>query len=134
MPQKEKLKGRFHLPYVNSKFIFPVLFLGGLAGFYFWQPQFFHNILEWSDPAEGEFRLSVTVYILINFVLVYLSFTKNLNLIPLLGLSSCLYLLTGMTHNNWFWFLLWFAIGLIIYFCYGVKHSKLEQDLNGDLK
>lgn len=134
MPQKEKLKGRFHLPYVNSKFIFPVLFLGGLAGFYFWQPGFFHNILEWSDPAEGEFRLSVTVYILINFVLVYLSFTKNLNLIPLLGLSSCLYLLTGMTHNNWFWFLLWFAIGLIIYFCYGVKHSKLEQDLNGDLK
>lgn len=134
MPQKEKLKGRFHLPYVNSKFIFPVLFLGGLAGFYFWQPQFFHNLLEWSDPAEGEFRLSVTVYILINFVLVYLSFTKNLNLIPLLGLSSCLYLLTGMTHNNWFWFLLWFAIGLIIYFCYGVKHSKLEQDLNGDLK
>lgn len=134
MPQKEKLKGRFHLPYVNSKFIFPVLFLGGLAGFYFWQPEFFHNLLEWSDPAEGEFRLSVTVYILINFVLVYLSFTKNLNLIPLLGLSSCLYLLTGMTHNNWFWFLLWFAIGLIIYFCYGVKHSKLEQDLNGDLK
>lgn len=134
MPQKEKLKGRFHLPYVNSKFIFPVLFLGGLAGFYFWQPQFFHNLLEWSDPAEGEFRLSVTVYILINFVLVYLSFTKNLNLIPLLGLSSCLYLLTGMTHNNWFWFLLWFAIGLIIYFFYGVKHSKLEQDLNGDLK
>lgn len=134
MPQKEKLKGRFHLPYVNSKFIFPILFLGGLAGFYFWQPQFFHNLLEWSDPAEGEFRLSVTVYILINFVLVYLSFTKNLNLIPLLGLSSCLYLLTGMTHNNWFWFLLWFAIGLIIYFFYGVKHSKLEQDLNGDLK
>lgn len=134
MPQKEKLRGRFHLPYVNSKFIFPVLFLGGLAGFYFWQPEFFHNLLEWSDPAEGEFRLSVTVYILINFVLVYLSFTKNLNLIPLLGLSSCLYLLTGMTHNNWFWFLLWFAIGLIIYFCYGVKHSKLEQDLNGDLK
>ena len=134
MPQKEKRKGRFHLPYVNSKFIFPVLFLGGLAGFYFWQPEFFHKLLEWSDPAEGEFRLSVTVYILINFVLVYLSFTKNLNLIPLLGLSSCLYLLTGMTHNNWFWFLLWFAIGLIIYFCYGVKHSKLEQDLNGDLK
>ncbi|AZI23123.1 amino acid permease [Chryseobacterium taklimakanense] len=134
MPQKEKRKGRFHLPYVNSKFIFPVLFLGGLAGFYFWQPGFFHNLLEWSDPAEGEFRLSVTVYILINFVLVYLSITKNLNLIPLLGLSSCLYLLTGMTHNNWFWFLLWFAIGLIIYFCYGVKHSKLEQDLNGDLK
>lgn len=134
MPRKEKLKGRFHLPYVNSKYIFPILFLGGLIGFYFWQPEFFHNLLDWQDPAEGEFRLSVTIFILVNFVLVYLSFTKNLNLIPLLGLSSCLYLLTGMTHNNWFWFGLWFAIGLIIYFWYGMRHSKLEQDLNGDLK
>ncbi len=133
MPQKEKLKGRFHLPYINSKYIFPVLFIVGLIGFYFWQPEFFHNLLDWQDPSEGEFRLSVTVFILINFVLVYFSFTKNLNLIPLLGLSSCLYLLTGMTHNNWFWFGLWFAIGLIIYFWYGMKHSKLEKDLNGDL-
>jgi hypothetical protein len=38
-----------------------------------------------------------------------------------------------MTHNNWFWFGLWFAIGLLIYFFYGMKRSKLERDLNGDL-
>lgn len=133
MPHKEKLKGRFHMPYINSKFIFPVLFLGGLIFFWFWQPEFFQNIMKWSDPEEGEFRLSVFVYILINLVLVFLSFTKNLSLIPLLGLSSCLYLLTGMTHNNWFWFGLWFVIGLLIYFFYGMKNSKLEQNLNGDL-
>lgn len=133
MPHKEKLKGRFHMPYINSKFIFPVLFLGGLIFFWFWQPEFFQNIMKWSDPEEGEFRLSVFVYILINVVLVFLSFTKNLSLIPLLGLSSCLYLLTGMTHNNWFWFGLWFVIGLLIYFFYGMKNSKLEQNLNGDL-
>ncbi len=133
MPRKQKLKGRFHMPFINSKFIFPPLFIFGLLGFYFWQPEFFQQLLNWSDPAEGEFRLSVSVFILINFVLVYLSFTKNLNLIPLLGLSSCLYLLTGMTHNNWFWFGLWFAIGLLIYFFYGMKHSKLEQKMNGDL-
>ena len=134
MPRKQKLKGRFHMPYINSKYIFPVLFLGGLAGFYFWQPEFFHNLMDWKDPHEGEFRLSVFIYILVNFVLVALAFARNLSLIPLLGLTSCLYLLTGMTHNNWFWFGLWFAIGLAIYFFYGMKNSKLEQDLNGDLK
>ncbi len=134
MPQKEKLKGRFHMPYFNSKYIFPVLFLGGLLFFWFWQPEFFRNIMDWSHPEEGEFRLSVFIYILINFVLVYLSFTKNLSLIPLLGLSSCLYLLTGMTHNNWFWFGLWFVLGLLIYFLYGMKNSKLEKKMNGDLQ
>lgn len=133
LPAKEKVKGRFHLPYINSRFIFPVTFLGGLFFFYWWQPEFFQNLTDWHDPAEGEFRISIIVYILINLVLCVLAFVKNLSLIPLIGLSSCLYLLTGMTHNNWFWFLIWFAIGMIIYFSYGYKNSKLNNDLNGDL-
>lgn len=133
LPAKEKLKGRFHLPYINARFIFPVFFLGGLAFFYFWQPAFFQNLLDWNDVNEGEFRMSVTFFILINLVLCVMGFTRNLSLIPLMGLSSCLYLLTGMSHNNWFWFLLWFAIGMIIYFSYGFKNSKLNKELNGDL-
>ncbi|RCU42766.1 amino acid permease [Chryseobacterium lacus] len=133
MPRKQKLKGRFHMPYVNSKYIFAPLFFTVAAGFYYWQPEFFHQLTHWSDPLEGEFRLSVCIYLLINVVLCYLSVTRNLSLIPLLGLTSCLYLLTGMTHNNWLWFGIWFAIGLLIYFFYGMKNSKLEQKLNGDL-
>lgn len=133
MPRKEKQKGRFHLPYVNAKYIFPIVFLSILGAFYYWQPEFFHTITDWNDPNEGEFRLSVCIFLGINVVLMVLAFTKNLNLIPLLGLSTCLYLLTGMTHNNWFWFGLWFFIGLIIYFMYGMKNSKLEQAMNGDL-
>lgn len=133
MPRKEKQKGRFHLPYINAKYIFPIVFLSILGAFYYWQPEFFHTITDWNDPNEGEFRLSVCIFLGINVVLMVLAFTKNLNLIPLLGLSTCLYLLTGMTHNNWFWFGLWFFIGLIIYFMYGMKNSKLEQAMNGDL-
>lgn len=133
MPRKQKLKGRFHMPYVNSKYIFAPLFFTVAAGFYYWQPGFFHQLTHWSDPLEGEFRLSVCIYLLINVVLCYFSVTRNLSLIPLLGLTSCLYLLTGMTHNNWLWFGIWFAIGLLIYFFYGMRNSKLEQKLNGDL-
>ncbi len=128
MPAREKVKGSFHLPYINSKYIFPILFLGSLIGFYFWQPQFFHDLWNISDEKEGEFRLSIIIYIIINLILVVISYLKNLSLIPLLGLSSCLYLLTGMTHNNWFWFGLWFIIGLGIYFFYGKKHSKLNSE------
>ena len=128
MPAREKVKGSFHLPYINSKYIFPILFLGSLIGFYFWQPQFFHDLWNISDEKQGEFRLSIIIYIIINLILVVISYLKNLSLIPLLGLSSCLYLLTGMTHNNWFWFGLWFIIGLGIYFFYGKKHSKLNPE------
>ena len=128
MPAREKKKGSFNLPYVNSKYIFPIIFLGWLIGFYFWQPQFFHDLWNISDEKQGEFRLSIIIYIIINLILVVISYLKNLSLIPLLGLSSCLYLLTGMTHNNWFWFGLWFIVGLGIYFFYGKKHSKLNSE------
>lgn len=133
LPAKKKLPGRFHMPYINSKIIFPIIFLGGLIFFYFWQPAFFQNLMDWRDPAEGEFRISMFFFIVINLVLCVLAFVKNLSLIPLMGLSSCLYLLTGMTHNNWFWFAVWFAIGLVIYFSYGYRNSKLQKELNGDL-
>ncbi len=131
LPAKEKIKGRFHLPYINSKLIFPVIFIGGLAFFYFYQPDFFHNLTNINDPNDGEFRLAIIIFIIANLILCVLAFIKNLSLIPLIGLSSCLYLLTGMSHNNWFWFGLWFAIGLVIYFLYGYKKSKLNQMNNG---
>lgn len=133
LPAKKKLPGRFHMPYLNSKIIFPIIFLGGLTFFYFWQPEFFQNLMDWRDPIEGEFRISMFFFIIINLGLCVLAFIKNLSLIPLLGLSSCLYLLTGMTHNNWFWFAIWFAIGLVIYFSYGYRNSELHKKLNGDL-
>ena len=126
LPKKEKIKGRFHMPYVNGKILFPVIFVSGLLFFYFYDAQFFQNLTNISDPQEGEFRLAIIIFLLSNVILSILAFVRNLSLIPLIGLSSCLYLLTGMSHDNWFWFGLWFAIGLIIYFCYGYKNSKLR--------
>ncbi len=128
MPKREKSEGRFNMPFIGSRFIFPILVVGSLVGFYMWIPEFFDTLLNWDDPKEGEFRISMTIFIVIALILSVVAMIKNLSLIPLMGLTSCLYLLTGMNHNNWFWFGLWFAIGLIIYFAYGHKHSKLRQE------
>jgi len=62
---------------------------------------------------------------LLLFILSVLSYIKKLNLIPLLGVSICSYLLTGMSADNWKWFGLWFLLGLVIYFVYGFRNSKL---------
>ena len=42
-----------------------------------------------------------------------------------MGLITCLYFLTGMTKSNWAWFLSWLLLGIIFYFLYGYKKSKL---------
>jgi hypothetical protein len=36
-----------------------------------------------------------------------------------------MYLLTGMSASNWKWFFIWFGIGLVVYFMYGYRKSKL---------
>ena len=66
------------------------------------------------------------VFLLVCIVMAVLSFVKNLSLIPVLGLLSCCYLLTGMEATNWIWFSGWLGIGLVVYLSYGYRKSKLN--------
>jgi hypothetical protein len=70
-------------------------------------------------------KVSLIVFWMLLIGLSILTFIKNYSLIPLMGVSTCLYLLTGMTLPNWLWFGGWLALGLVIYFLYGFKKSKL---------
>jgi amino acid transporter len=71
-------------------------------------------------------KIPMWIFIIITFVLTFYAFTKNLSLIPLLGLISCLYMMAELGVSNWIGFGIWLIIGLIIYFLYGKNHSKLN--------
>jgi APA family basic amino acid/polyamine antiporter len=43
------------------------------------------------------------------------------------GIASCLLLLSTMSWYNWTLLVVWTVIGLVIYFCYGFRHSKLRR-------
>jgi hypothetical protein len=73
------------------------------------------------------FTVAHGLYWIMLVVLAIFSFLKSWSLIPLLGLSICAYLLTGMEANNWYWFFGWFGLGLIVYFSYGYRKSKLAR-------
>ncbi|RYL88958.1 amino acid permease [Sporolactobacillus sp. THM7-4] len=47
--------------------------------------------------------------------------------IPILAVVSCGYLMINLSKVTWIGFLIWFAIGLVIYFGYGYRHSALGQ-------
>ena len=76
--------------------------------------------------AKQTLNISTIIFWLTSFVICFISFVKKYSLIPLLGLSTCMYLLTGMTAKNWAWFASWLALGLIVYLSYGYKKSKLN--------
>ena len=69
------------------------------------------------------------IFIFISILMVYWSFTKNLSLIPVLGLESCLYMMAEIELENWIGFAIWLVLGLLIYFSYSYKNSKLNTRL-----
>ncbi|NTU74107.1 amino acid permease, partial [Candidatus Roizmanbacteria bacterium] len=46
---------------------------------------------------------------------------------PILGMLSCGALMAFLPHSTWLRFIVWITIGLIIYFTYSIRHSKLAQ-------
>ena len=138
IPRKEKQAGRFRMPYIDSKYIFPLLVSGIIILITYKWPGYFNELLngDFSDKSDASnasdylfqtpaVKIATIIFWLVMIVLAVISFLKNLSLIPLLGLVSCLYLLTGMSGSNWKWFFVWFAIGLVIYLSYGYHKSKL---------
>ena len=115
---------RFRIPYVNSKYIIPGLFIAGMIIFRNQLMLLFDYNGDWHTYKD---KLPYFLFIIAAAVMSYLSFVKNLSLIPVLGLLSCLYLMTELGYINWLRFLIWLAIGLVIYFSYGYHKSRLND-------
>jgi APA family basic amino acid/polyamine antiporter len=47
--------------------------------------------------------------------------------VPILGILFCLLLMIGLPLDTWLRLVIWMAIGLVIYFFYGRKHSVLRR-------
>lgn len=122
---EQKNNGKFKIPYINSKYIFPIIVIFLPIAIQLFFPSHFKSIFDFSEEKITN-NVSMLVFYGLCIVMAIISFIKHLSLIPLLGLISCCYLLTGMAYSNWLWFGAWLLIGLIIYFLYSRSHSKLH--------
>ena len=140
IPRREKASVGFNMPYINGQFIFPLIVVVALIGVSFLSKTYFSDIFNFDFSGNTDYvsgkksfmdvatpNLSLIIFWLSAIALAIFSFIKKYSLIPLMGLITCMYLLTGMTKANWLWFLAWLAIGLLIYFAYGFKKSKLAN-------
>jgi amino acid transporter len=116
--EKDSNTTGFKVPYVNGQFIVPILCALTTWAFIIYKPEILNfgkdTILYWAFLAV--FAV-VSVY----------SFLRHWSLIPVMGLMINFYLMTELGILNWSRFLLWCAIGIIIYFLYGYRHSKLSD-------
>ncbi|MBX9780798.1 MAG: amino acid permease [Chitinophagaceae bacterium] len=121
IPKREKESGKFNIPYINGQYLFPLLIIIAFTAVNIFNDGYLTKLFS----ASSANSISTIIFWILSFGIAILSYFKKYSLIPLLGLTTCMYLLTGMTALNWAWFGGWLALGLVIYFGYGKKHSKL---------
>ncbi len=140
IPRKQKVGGRFHLPYINGQVIFPLIVAGAIIMAYSLSNTYFTDMFNFDFSTNEEYtsgkktfmdmaipNISLIVFWLSAIILAVLAFVKKYSLIPLMGVITCMYLLTGMSKSNWVWFIGWLALGIVIYFLYGHRKSKLAS-------
>jgi basic amino acid/polyamine antiporter, APA family len=56
--------------------------------------------------------------------------TPLVPLVPILGVLVCFAMMYSLNIETWYRLVIWLAIGLAIYFGYGIKHSHLRQPVS----
>ncbi len=125
-PENQK-KSKFKIPYLNAGIWVGVAWLIALylslpdsASWSAWFQGYF------SGETKGDHAI-MTGFFIIWFALSIFSFTHKLSLIPVLGLLVNLYLMTQMGATNWERFFYWCLAGVVIYFGYSYRKSKLAK-------
>lgn len=131
-------RGKFKVPYINSAYAMPVVFaLVCVVLFQFFKTEtidFFTNkpqLNEFGIYESGwelfQHKIPMWIFILIFVGMTIVSIVRKMTFIPLAGMLCCFYMMAEMGLKNWIFFLIWLGIGLLIYFSYSFKNSKLNK-------
>ncbi|WP_207494123.1 amino acid permease [Aridibaculum aurantiacum] len=122
LPRIMKGPGKFQLPYINGKIIIPLMVIG--FTFLSWQRI---NDAVANIGSESYQEVLFLVFMAVLYISALFSFLKNLSFIPVVGALCCAYLMIEIPADSWFWFFVWMGVGLVIYFIYGRRRSKLAE-------
>jgi amino acid transporter len=124
-PENQK-KSKFKIPYMNAGYWVGACLLIAL---YVCFPNMDSASQWFSGIFTGESKADHVImggFFLIWAVISVFSVRNKLSLIPVLGLLVNLYLMTQMGAMNWERFLYWCLAGILIYFGYSYRKSKLH--------
>lgn len=133
--KEEHKKGTFRIPYMNSRYYVPILWLIVFVLMAIFSPTALIDFFKFKNPANPQagswlvFKESIPmlVFIITAVVLSVYSIIKKWSFIPVAAVLINTYLVSNLGITNWLRFLIWLVIGLVIYFSYGRKRSKLRE-------
>lgn len=120
-------QSKFRVPYINGKYLIGIGFL--IAWMVIWRFNW-DAVTAWHDLDALyilEHKSLIIIFWIVWIILAYMGYRYNFSLLPVIGILINLYLMTELGTSNWLIFLIWLGIGLLVYFFYGYKHSKLNN-------
>ncbi len=123
-------KSKFKVPYINGKYLIGAGFVVAWILLFTYAQG---TIDEWKALSFAqivEHKSLVLVFWLSWVLLALMGFKYRFSLLPVVGILINLYLMSELGASNWIIFILWLVIGLVLYFAYGYKHSKLNKATN----
>jgi APA family basic amino acid/polyamine antiporter len=120
-------QSKFRVPYLNGKYLVGLGLVAAIVLLFYFGQETLHEWKMLSFYEILETKLLTLIFWISWVLLSILSFRYNFSVLPVLGILTNLYLMTELGASNWFIFVIWLVIGLVIYFLYGYKRSKLAQ-------
>ena len=117
----------FRVPYYNSRYWLPAISAVIFILLLVFRSTELTNFFSYENGNSFSEKIPSLSFIFIYLFFNILCIKKELSLIPVLGLLSTLYLMSEMNITNWLRFLIWLVVGLVIYFLYSYKRSKLNS-------
>ncbi|MFN4084148.1 MAG: APC family permease [Bacteroidia bacterium] len=114
----------FRVPYINGKYIVPIMFISSCFAMYYTHR---YDFIDFYIMEGGWHNLPNWIFIAVSGFVAVRTYLYNYSLIPVAGLLSNFYLMTQLAISNWIGFGSWLILGLFIYFLYGRKNSMLNQ-------
>jgi amino acid transporter len=133
----EDYQPTFKVFYINGKYILPLLLLLVGAVLLWYNPGGVERFFALGSAEQGFWaalgdRTPYFIFMIAAVTLAILTFRWDLSLLPGMGLLTCLYLMAEIDANSWFRFFGWLILGLIIYFWYSRRNSRLAHDASAD--
>ncbi|MGE5383188.1 MAG: amino acid permease [Omnitrophica WOR_2 bacterium] len=123
--------GKFRVPYFDSRKWLPFIWLGVLIVLLTMDKDDLLSMVAFNGTQGESFfdvfkhKIPHIAFFIVAFSVSFSAIKNRLSLIPVLGLITNFYLMSQLGITNWLRFVIWLAIGLVIYFTYGSRKSKL---------
>jgi amino acid transporter len=118
----QRIPGKFKLPYLNGKWLVPLMLIGFLFMFRSRLTDALTNL-----GAEDHQEILFLLFVVVAIIISIFTFIRNYSIIPVLGTLFCLYLMIEIPAKSWMVFFMWMGLGLAIYLVYGRRKSKLAK-------